>query len=77
MISATTTGASACYGGRVITSDSDWKYVNVRRLLIFIEASHRPRLAMGRVRAQRGAAVGTGAPLDLQLPDPGLAQRRA
>lgn len=27
------------YGGRVITSDSDWKYVNVRRLIIFIEAS--------------------------------------
>jgi phage tail sheath protein FI len=27
------------YGGRVITADSDWKYVNVRRLLIFIEAS--------------------------------------
>jgi hypothetical protein len=27
------------YGARVITSDSDWKYVNVRRLLIFIEDS--------------------------------------
>ena len=27
------------YGGRCITSDSDWKYVNVRRLLIFIETS--------------------------------------
>ncbi len=27
------------YGGRVITSDPDWKYVSVRRLLIFIEAS--------------------------------------
>jgi phage tail sheath protein FI len=27
------------YGGRCITSDSDWKYVNVRRLIIFIEAS--------------------------------------
>jgi len=27
------------YGGRVVTSDPDWKYVNVRRLLIFIEAS--------------------------------------
>jgi phage tail sheath protein FI len=27
------------YGGRCITSDSDWKYVNVRRLLIFIEHS--------------------------------------
>lgn len=27
------------FGGRVITSDSDWKYVNVRRLIIFIEKS--------------------------------------
>jgi len=27
------------WGARVITSDTDWKYVNVRRLLIFIEAS--------------------------------------
>jgi uncharacterized protein len=27
------------FGARVITSDPDWKYVNVRRLLIFIEAS--------------------------------------
>jgi phage tail sheath protein FI len=27
------------FGGRIITSDPDWKYVNVRRLLIFIEAS--------------------------------------
>ena len=27
------------YGGRCVTSDPDWKYVNVRRLLIFIEAS--------------------------------------
>ncbi|MEP6780985.1 MAG: phage tail sheath C-terminal domain-containing protein [Gemmatimonadaceae bacterium] len=27
------------FGERVMTSDPDWKYVNVRRLLIFIEAS--------------------------------------
>jgi phage tail sheath protein FI len=27
------------YGGRVITSDPDWKYVNVRRLLIYLEHS--------------------------------------
>ncbi len=27
------------FGARVMTSDPDWKYVNVRRLLIFIEAS--------------------------------------
>jgi phage tail sheath protein FI len=27
------------WGGRIVTSDSDWKYVSVKRLLIFIEAS--------------------------------------
>ena len=27
------------YGARVMTSDPDWKYVNVRRLLIFVEKS--------------------------------------
>jgi phage tail sheath protein FI len=27
------------WGGRVITSDPDWKYVNVRRLLIYLEHS--------------------------------------
>jgi uncharacterized protein len=27
------------WGGRVITSDSEWKYVNVRRLFIFVERS--------------------------------------
>jgi uncharacterized protein len=27
------------WGGRIITSDPDWKYVNVRRLLIFLERS--------------------------------------
>jgi hypothetical protein len=27
------------YGARIITSDSDWKYVNVRRLMMYIEQS--------------------------------------
>jgi len=27
------------YGGRIITMDPDWKYLNIRRLMIFIEAS--------------------------------------
>ena len=49
------------YGGRVITTDPDWKYVNVRRLLIFIEESIDQRPAVGGVRAQRRAAVGAGA----------------
>ncbi|MCK7495866.1 MAG: hypothetical protein MZW92_36550 [Comamonadaceae bacterium] len=37
----------------------------------------RPRAAVGGVRAQRRAAVGARAALDRQLPDAGLAQRRA
>jgi hypothetical protein len=36
----------------------------------------QPRTAMGGVRAQFRAAVGAGAPLHRQLPDPGVAQRR-
>jgi Bacteriophage tail sheath protein len=27
------------YGGRIITGDPDWRYLNMRRLMIFIEAS--------------------------------------
>jgi uncharacterized protein len=27
------------YGGRIITNDPDWKYLNMRRLMIFVEAS--------------------------------------
>ena len=34
------------FGARVITSDSDWKYVNVRRLFIMVETSIE-RLATG------------------------------
>ena len=72
-----TTAASASGAGACITSDPDWKYVNVRRLLIFIEDVDRPRPAVGGVRAERRAAVGARAPLDHQLPDQRLAQRRA
>ena len=28
-----------CYGARVATSDPEWKYINVRRLLLYIEQS--------------------------------------
>ena len=65
------------YGGRVITSDSDWKYVNVRRLLIFIEASidrglqwvvFEPNAEPLWARVRRSIS---------ELPHAGLAQRRA
>ena len=65
------------WGGRVITSDPDWKYVNVRRLLIFIEASidrglqwvvFEPNAEPLWARVRRD---------DQQLPDGRVAQRRA
>ena len=64
------------YGGRVITSDSDWKYVNVRRLLIFIEASIDRGLQWVVFEPNAEPLVGARAPFDFQFPDSGLAQRR-
>ena len=64
------------YGGRIITSDSDWKYVNVRRLLIFIEASIDRGLQWVVFEPNARAVVGARAPFDFQFPDFGLAQRR-
>ena len=37
---------------------SEWKYVPVRRMALFIEESLYPRNAVGRLRAERRAAVG-------------------
>ena len=65
------------WGARVITTDPDWRYVNVRRLLIYHREVDRRRPAMGGVRAQRRAAVGAGATHDRQLPHHRVAQRRS
>ena len=65
------------YGGRVITSDSDWKYVNVRRLLIFIEASIDRGLQWVVFEPNAEPLWARVRRADQQLPDAGLAQRRA
>ena len=50
------------WGARTLDGDDDrgseWKYVPVRRMALFLEESLYPRHAMGGVRAQRRAAVG-------------------
>ena len=38
------------WGARTLSSDDRWRYVNVRRLFIFLEASIRLLLAVGGVR---------------------------
>ena len=65
------------YGGRVITSDSRLEVRQRAAAADLHRGVDRPRAAVGGVRAQRRAAVGARAPLDHQLPDPGVAQRRA
>ena len=64
------------YGGRVMTSDPDWKYVNVRRLVIFIEASLDRGLQWVVFEPNADPLWARVRRVISQLPDYGLAQRR-
>ena len=44
-------------GGRTLSSDPEWQYINVRRLLIMIEEGYRPANAVDRFRAQQPRLV--------------------
>ena len=57
------------WGARTLSSDPAWRYVNVRRLFNYVEASIRARDPVGRVRAQRRGSVGARAPRCGRLPD--------
>ena len=46
------------WGARTMSSDPEWKYVNVRRLFIFLEHSIDKSHAVGGVRAEQRAALG-------------------
>ena len=65
------------YGGRVHHQRSGLEVRQRAPAADLHRGVDRPRPAVGRVRAERGAAVGARAPLDHQLPHAGLAQRRA
>ena len=60
------------WGARTTSSDPLWKYVNVRRYFIYLEQSII-RSAMGRVRAERRAALGSCAADRYGLPAEQLA----
>ena len=41
------------WGARTVSSDGEWRYVNVRRLMSFIEEALEEGLAVGRIQAQQ------------------------
>ena len=72
------TGASASGArARSRTRHAEWHYVNVRRLLLFLEESIQEGTAVRGLRAQQPGAVAEAQAHDHRLPDPGLARRRA
>ena len=64
------------WGARTMSSDPLWKYVNVRRLFIFVEKSIDEGHAVGRVRAEQRDHVGARPAPRQQLPASALAERR-
>ncbi len=48
------------WGARTLSSDPAWRYLNVRRLFNYVEESDPRGDAVGRLRAQRPAPLGTG-----------------
>ena len=65
------------WGARTLSSDPEWRYLNVRRLFNFVEESILVRHQLGGVRAERPEAVGLGAPHGDDVPPPRVAQRCA
>ena len=64
------------WGARTMTKDPQWKYVNVRRLFLYIEESIERGHPVGGLRAERRAAlVARIRPAD-QLPDSTVEERR-
>ena len=50
--------ANRVWGARTMSSDPEWKYVNVRRLFIYLEHSIDKSHPVGGLRAEQRAAVG-------------------
>ena len=60
------------WGARTLSSDPEWRYLNVRRLFNFVEKSILDRHQLGRVRARRALRGGRRAHHH-DVPAPGLA----
>ena len=54
-------------------SNSEWKYVPIRRHRALHRGEHRPRHGVGRLRAERRAALGATPPLRRRVPEQPLA----
>ena len=65
------------WGGRTTSRDPEWRYINVRRLFIFVEKSIERATQWVVFETQRRALVGTGPPQHRRLPHPPVDGRHA
>ena len=65
------------WGARTLSSDPEWRYLNVRRLFNFIEKSILNGTSWVVFEPNDHEAVGLGEAHDHHVPAPGLARRRA
>ena len=65
------------WGARTLSSDPEWRYLNVRRLFNFVEESILARHELGRVRAERSEALGLRHPHGHDVPAACVARRCA
>ena len=70
-------GPPLVWGARTLTDGTQWRYVNVRRLVSYIEDSFIAGSPMGGVRAEQHRAVEGPRTHDHRVPDPGVGGRRA
>ncbi len=64
------------WGARTLSSDTEWKYVNVRRLFIYLERSIEQGLQWVAFEPNGERAVGTGDRHRTTVPANDMAQRR-
>ena len=65
------------WGARTISSDPEWKYVNLRRYFAYLERSIDKGTQWAVFEPNGDAAVGERAPHDRRLPAQRMAERRA
>ena len=65
------------WGARTLSSDPEWRYINVRRLFNYVVRVNHARYAVERVRAQRPAALGESRDERQHVPLTRPPQRRA
>ena len=67
-------GRPKLWGARTTATDTNWQYVNIRRLFLFLEESIQDRDPLRRFRAQQSGAVAEPQAHDPRIPDSAVAR---